>query len=111
MTRREQVSGYCMLCAAILLVSAAVEFTAPVTDCELKSLEWALWLCLALGFAGAGFSKRRLCGAAIGTGLVLVPLSVVELFDDFGQFLAVLPFVAILAAVIYHAIIQTIRGQ
>lgn len=108
-----------MLCTAVFLVGAAlefVEFVEPVQDCVLPSpLPALLWLCVALGFAGAGLSKRRLRGAALGAESVLVPVTLfmllTEVFTSNRGLLGFVPFVAIMAAVVYNAIVQTIRGQ
>lgn len=113
--KAEQITGLCVLCAAIFFIAAAVELQEimePRADCERRSpLEAAPWFCLALGFAVAGLSQRRLRGAAYGAALVLIP-SVVFLLLTEGDFTAIgcLAFVGIMAAVVYNAIAETIRG-
>lgn len=115
MTKAEQISGLCMLCAAIFFIAAAVELHTvmePMADCERRSpLEAAPWFCLAFGFAGAGLSRRRLRGSAYGAALVLIP-SVVFLLLTEADCTAIgcLAFVGIMAAVVYNAIAETIRG-
>ena len=50
-----------------------------------KAPIWAAWLCCALGFVGAGLSKRPIRGAAIGAAFGLIPAAVIWLPDDLNH--------------------------
>jgi hypothetical protein len=67
-----QISNYCMASAAFFLILALLQITERVPECVIPGPCWSPWHCPALGFGGAGLSKNRLKGAAIGLGVALI---------------------------------------
>lgn len=80
-----------------------------------KAPIWAAWLCCALGFVGAGLSKRPIRGAAIGAAFGLIPAAVIWLLDglnhDGSSSIGMLVFLGIMAAAFSRAVTQTIRDR
>ncbi|HEV3341412.1 MAG TPA: hypothetical protein VG125_13670 [Pirellulales bacterium] len=111
MSRRFQFSDYCVPIAAFFLIVAAIDATEPVADCVVQSPRWAIWLCAAFGFGGAGLSRKPLRGALTGLGIALVPAAMAGLFDGVAEIVGLAPLLAILAVLALNAIRETIRGQ
>jgi hypothetical protein len=109
MHRQFRFHDCCLPIAAFFLVVAGIEATEPVGDCAIKGPAWLLWLFPAFGFGGAGLSHKPLRGALKGLGIALVPAAVLGLFSGLVSNISLLPFLAILAVLVFNAIRETIR--
>ncbi|HVX11985.1 MAG TPA: hypothetical protein VHC22_12445 [Pirellulales bacterium] len=113
MRRPFRFNDDCIPIAILFLMIAEIAATESVPDCIIESPAWAMWLFPAFGFGGAGLSRQPLRGALIGLGIALVPAAVAGLLQGllghFADIFGLVPFLAILAVVAFHAIRETIR--